>query len=91
MSVLTSLIGVNTRSVISLYYSMLVGNRLLSCIIILMNLNGIIQQITKFSDSFIGGSQVAVDLGTATTRIAVAEKGVVLREPTVTGQNNKTT
>ncbi|OGK29357.1 hypothetical protein A3B02_00935 [Candidatus Roizmanbacteria bacterium RIFCSPLOWO2_01_FULL_42_14] len=40
--------------------------------------------------SFISQTRVAIDLGTSMTRIAIDEKGVVLREPTYVGLNTRT-
>jgi rod shape-determining protein MreB len=40
--------------------------------------------------SFSSYVKVAIDIGTATTRIAIEEKGIVLREPTCVGHNVRT-
>ena len=44
----------------------------------------------KFTENIMGGADIAVDLGTSLTRIAIPEKGIVLREPTYIGINTKT-
>lgn len=53
-------------------------------------MKNILTNITKFTNSFFSGFEVAIDLGTANTRIAIHEKGVVLREASYIGFNSKT-
>ncbi len=50
----------------------------------------IVSKIKALSAHFLGNAQIAVDLGTSTTRIGIYEKGIVLREPTYIGINTKT-
>ena len=40
--------------------------------------------------SFSSGTRVAIDIGTSLTRIALEDKGIVLREPTCVGNNMRT-
>ncbi len=49
-----------------------------------------IEKIGKIKLPFLSRFQVYFDLGTSEIRIAIKEKGVVLREPTVIGQNLRT-
>lgn len=49
-----------------------------------------IRNILKFKLPFLSMFDVCLDFGTSNTRIAVKEKGIVLREPTFLGLNNKT-
>ena len=49
-----------------------------------------LSQLQKGATSFIGTNIIAVDIGTAITRIAIFEKGVVIREPSYVGLNTKT-
>lgn len=53
-------------------------------------MNHFIQSLRKIQLPFLQNMQVYVDMGTSQTRIAIAEKGVVLREPTIIGFNKKT-
>lgn len=50
----------------------------------------IVSKIKAFSAKFLGGAEIAIDLGTSMTRIGIYEKGIVLREPTYIGLNTKT-
>lgn len=53
-------------------------------------MNHFIQSLRKIQLPFLNNMLVYVDLGTSQTRIAIADKGVVLREPTYIGFNKKT-
>ena len=55
-----------------------------------MNLSSFTKSLMKFTENIMGGADIAVDLGTSLTRIAIPEKGIVLREPTYIGINTKT-
>lgn len=55
-----------------------------------MHIPIILSKALKYSRRFIGDFRIAVDFGTANTRIAVFDKGVVLREPTFVGFNTRT-
>jgi rod shape-determining protein MreB len=48
-----------------------------------------IERLKKIQIPFISSFSVYFDLGTTTTRIAIKEKGTVLREPTYLGYNTK--
>jgi rod shape-determining protein MreB len=50
----------------------------------------IVNDIKKIRIPFFSKFNVYVDLGTSTTRVAIKDKGVILREPTFIGYNNKT-
>ncbi len=52
-------------------------------------MNNFIEKIRNFQMPFFSKLQVYLDLGTTNTRIAVKEKGVVLKEPTMIGFNKK--
>lgn len=58
--------------------------------IIPKKLSKIITEIASLSARFLGSMRIAIDIGTSTTRIAIHEKGIVLREPTYIGLNVKT-
>lgn len=58
--------------------------------IIPQKLSGLMAKISAFSSRFLGSADVALDLGTSMTRIAIYGKGVSLREPTYIGLNTKT-
>jgi rod shape-determining protein MreB len=53
-------------------------------------MNNFIHSITKLGTSIFKELTIAVDIGTSNTRIAITEKGIVLREPTYIGHNTKT-
>ena len=55
-----------------------------------MNINNFSEKIKNFQIPFFSKLQVYLDFGTANTRIAIKEKGVVLKEPTVIGLNKRT-
>lgn len=48
-----------------------------------------LDKIRRFQIPFISNFQVFFDLGTSTTRVAIKDKGVVLREPTYLGYNSR--
>ncbi len=48
-----------------------------------------IQKIKKIQVSLLSGISVYFDLGTSTTKIAIKDKGIILREPTYLGYNAK--
>lgn len=52
-------------------------------------MKNILSNIGKFTDSFFSGFEVAIDFGTANTRVAIHEKGIVLREASYTGFNTR--
>lgn len=52
-------------------------------------MSNFIQKLKNFHLPFISSMRVYFDLGTATTRIAVKDKGIVLKEPTYLGNNNR--
>lgn len=54
-----------------------------------MNLRSFIDTVKNTHSFFSGARSIGVDLGTHTTRIAIPERGIVLREPTFIGQNSK--
>ncbi len=49
-----------------------------------------IEKIKNFQVPFFSRLQLYLDFGTTNTRIAIKEKGIVLKEPTAIGQNVKT-
>jgi len=49
----------------------------------------ILSKIKKLSSFFYNSLEVAIDLGTSNTRIAIEGKGIILREPTLVGFDNK--
>src|SRR3990167_5025201 len=49
-----------------------------------------IEKFAKIKLPFLSNFQVYFDLGTSNTRIAIRDKGIVLREPTVIGVNQRT-
>jgi rod shape-determining protein MreB len=53
-------------------------------------MSNIFKSITDLGSRVFSEVNVAVDLGTSNTRIAILHKGIVLREPTYIGQNTKT-
>lgn len=53
-------------------------------------MNNFIQYFRNIKIPFIFPLQIYCDLGTSNTRIAVDQKGIVLREPTYVGYNKKT-
>lgn len=55
-----------------------------------MTMKKIIQTISQMKVPFLSYEQLYLDLGTSFTRIAMKDKGVVLREPTVLGFNKRT-
>ena len=58
-----------------------------------MDSNSIVSIVSKFSKAWgqmLGSVDVAIDLGTAVTRIGIVGKGIVLKEPTFIGLNTKT-
>ncbi len=52
-------------------------------------MSNFIQRLQKIQIPFISSFHVYFDLGTSTTRIAIREKGIVLREPTYLGLNTR--
>ncbi len=52
-------------------------------------MDNFIEKISNFKLPFFSRLQLYLDLGTSNTRIAIKEKGVVLKEPTVIGLNKK--
>lgn len=48
-----------------------------------------LDKIRKFQLPFVSNFHVYFDLGTSTTRVAIKDKGVVLREPTYLGYNSR--
>jgi rod shape-determining protein MreB len=48
-----------------------------------------IESVKKFHIPFLSAMSLYFDLGTATTRIAIKDKGIVLKEPTYLGYNSK--
>ncbi len=53
-------------------------------------MNNFIQKLRNIKIPFIFPLQIYCDLGTSNTRMAVEQKGIVLREPTYVGYNKKT-
>lgn len=53
-------------------------------------MDNFIEKIKNFQIPFFSRLQFYLDLGTTNTRIAIKEKGIVLKEPTVIGLNKKT-
>jgi len=49
-----------------------------------------IEKIKKIQRSFLNPFDVYFDLGTVNTRIALKDRGIVLRQPTILGQNSRT-
>jgi len=52
--------------------------------------SSIVSKISAKYEQLLGAVDIAIDLGTATTRIGIVDKGVVLKEPTFIGLNTKT-
>ncbi|HLL61136.1 MAG TPA: rod shape-determining protein [Candidatus Nitrosocosmicus sp.] len=50
-------------------------------------MKNIIGKITDLGNRFLSDVHIAVDIGTSNTRMAILNKGIVLREPTYIGQN----
>lgn len=53
-------------------------------------MKSILSHLRKNANAILNANSIAVDFGTTTTRIAIHGKGVVLREPTFIGLNNRT-
>lgn len=49
-----------------------------------------IQNLKKIQSSFLSSFDVAFDFGTSNTRIAIKDRGIILRQPSILGLNSKT-
>ncbi len=52
-------------------------------------MHNFIQKLRKFKVPFISNMEVYFDLGTSQTKIAIKDKGIILREPSYLGLNSK--
>lgn len=55
-----------------------------------MNIRSIISRLARFPNPILSGLTIYFDLGTSKTRIAIKNKGIVLKEPTYLGFNTRT-